>query len=283
MRDDFAAFILTHGRPDRVVTYNTLRRCGYTGRIVLLVDDLDKTGDEYKKKFGSEVYIFDKKAIAQKFDQGDNFSDMRSIVYARNASFEAAEALGIKYFIQLDDDYTTFTYRFKESYSTKTLRKLDKILEIMLNYYIATPRIHSLAMAQGGDFIGGDGSQNAKHRKLLRKCMNSFICSTDRKFTFLGRINEDVNTYTYLASLGHLFLTTNAVSLAQNPTQTNSGGMTDIYQANGTYVKSFYTVIFQPSSVQIGVIRGQTGRRLHHRINWKKTVPKILRESWRKS
>ncbi len=29
MRDDFCAFILTHGRPDKVLTYRTLRRAGY--------------------------------------------------------------------------------------------------------------------------------------------------------------------------------------------------------------------------------------------------------------
>ncbi len=31
MRDDFCAFILTHGRPDKVLTYRTLRRAGYRG------------------------------------------------------------------------------------------------------------------------------------------------------------------------------------------------------------------------------------------------------------
>ena len=37
MRDDFAAFILTHGRADNVITYNTLRKQGYTGKIILLI------------------------------------------------------------------------------------------------------------------------------------------------------------------------------------------------------------------------------------------------------
>ncbi|EFC6976332.1 hypothetical protein DFZ72_21860 [Escherichia coli] len=39
MRDDFCAFILTHGRPDKVLTYRTLRRAGYTGKIFIVVDD----------------------------------------------------------------------------------------------------------------------------------------------------------------------------------------------------------------------------------------------------
>ena len=38
---DFVAFILTHGRADNVITYNTLRNHGYTGRIVLIIDDED--------------------------------------------------------------------------------------------------------------------------------------------------------------------------------------------------------------------------------------------------
>lgn len=36
MRDDFCAFILTHGRPDKVLTYRTLRRAGYPVPDVML-------------------------------------------------------------------------------------------------------------------------------------------------------------------------------------------------------------------------------------------------------
>jgi hypothetical protein len=109
--ENFVAFILTHGRPDRVHTYNTLKKLGYTGRIVIVIDNEDKTADEYRKRFGDQVYQFDKAGIATRMDEGDNFGDRRAIVYARNACFEIAEELGIDYFIQLDDDYTEFRYR----------------------------------------------------------------------------------------------------------------------------------------------------------------------------
>ena len=52
MRDDFAAFILTHGRADNVITYNTLRKQGYTGKIILLIDNEDAQIDDYKRKYG---------------------------------------------------------------------------------------------------------------------------------------------------------------------------------------------------------------------------------------
>ena len=42
MRSDFVAFILTPGRPSSVITDKTLRTCGYTGRIVYVIDNEDK-------------------------------------------------------------------------------------------------------------------------------------------------------------------------------------------------------------------------------------------------
>lgn len=84
MRDDFCAFILTHGRPDKVLTYRTLRRAGYTGKIFIVVDDEDKTRHQYMAEFGEQVLVFSKTDIASRFDEADNFCDRRSIFYARN-------------------------------------------------------------------------------------------------------------------------------------------------------------------------------------------------------
>ena len=41
-------------------------------------------------------------------------------------------------------------------------------------------------MGQGGDFIGGHQSGLWK-KKLKRKAMNSFICSVNRPFKFIGQ------------------------------------------------------------------------------------------------
>lgn len=281
---DFVAFILTNGRPDRVFTYDNLRNSGYTGPIRLLVDDLDKTREEYVRKYRDEVVVFDKRAIAQTFDQADNFNDMRAIIYARNAAFEVAKKLGVRRFIQLDDDYTNFGYRYDSrlDYNPVTIRNLDRVLEALLEFFEESG-VHSLAIAQGGDFIGGAENPNALKIRALRKCMNSFICSTARPFQFVGRVNEDVNTYTHLASKGLLFLTTTQVTLTQKQTQSNAGGMTEMYLDSGTYLKSFYSVMMQPSSVFVRPIQDRFGpARLHHCVSWRHTVPKILSERYRK-
>jgi hypothetical protein len=281
MRTDFVAFVLTHARADRVYTYDTLMKSGYTGAVRIVIDDEDETEPEYRERFGELVYIFDKKRIAEQIDEGDNFNDRRAIIYARNACFEIAKELGFKYFVQLDDDYVDFRHKRNghgEYIHKKDIRNLDAVFTAMLEYYEATPAL-SLAMAQGGDFLGG---RDGNWTKPKRKCMNSLICSVDRPFQFFGRINEDVNTYTNLGSRGGVFLTIPNVALQQMQTQTNDGGMSGIYEDRGTFVKSFYSVMYQPSSVRISVMPS-TYARIHHKVRWRYTVPVILSDEYKKA
>ena len=91
--DNFCVFILTHARPDRVFTYVTLREKGYTGKIYLVLDDEDKTHSEYVKIYADEVLTFSKNEVAKTFDVGDNFTDKRAVVYARNAVFDLAKTI----------------------------------------------------------------------------------------------------------------------------------------------------------------------------------------------
>lgn len=282
MLDDFAVFILTHGRPNKVITYDTLRRQGYTGPVYIIIDNEDKTADEYRRNFGDKVIVFDKAAIAKTFDEGDNFNDRRAVIYARNASFQIARDLGVKWFLQLDDDYYEFQYKINQrlEYPSEhfTVRsKLDQVFDSFLNYY-ASIDAKSIATAQGGDFFGGPQAFG----KPKRKCMNTFFCSTDRPFQFVGRVNEDVNTYTWFQSLGNLFLTIPFVMVNQLDTQDNSGGMTDLYRDSGTFVKSFYSVMFAPSCVVVATM-GQKYQRLHHSIDWPNAVPCIVPEALCKS
>lgn len=279
--NDFAVFILTHGRPDNVVTYDTLKKHGYTGRVYLVIDDEDDTEDQYRERYGDKVIQFSKREIEKTFDTGDNFTNKRGvIIYARNACFEIARNLGVKYFCELDDDYTSFTFRFgaDNTFAEENVLSLDAIFSAMLDFYISLgDRCKTIAMAQGGDYIGGGAGSYGKSIKLTRKAMNSFICCVDRPFTFVGRINEDVNTYVRRGYEGDLFLTINQICLHQKQTQSNKGGMTETYLESGTYLKSFYSVMYHPAAVHIGLM-GNKNKRLHHNIEWNAVAPKIIKE-----
>lgn len=278
MNENFAAFILTHGRPDNVKTYRTLRKQGYTGRIVLVVDNEDSSIDEYRERYGDQVVVFDKLAMAQRIDEADNFGNRKAIVYARNASYDIAEQLGIEYFLQLDDDYNQFVHKFTSRliYHEKPVRDLDRLFEQVLAYYQSIPAL-TVALAQNGDFIGGAASSAAKAVTARRKAMNALFCSTKRRIWFMGRVNEDVNTYVTTGNRGGLFLTIMSAALIQTQTQQSAGGMSDLYLDEGTYRKSFYSVMYAPSCVHIRQI-GYRYRRLHHHVTWESAVPKIIRE-----
>jgi hypothetical protein len=136
-------------------------------------------------------------------------------------------------------------------------------------------------MAQGGDFIGGANNIKARERPMMRKCMNSFICSTERPFRFIAQLNDDVNTYVMLGSRGNLFATIPMIALHQLPTQKQKSGMTDAYLKYGTYCKSFTTVMMHPSGVRVSMLNSNNPR-IHHLIKWANTVPVIISESLKK-
>lgn len=284
MRNDLAVFILSHGRADNVKTYDTLIKSGYTGKIYILIDNEDKTADEYYKRFGDKVIMFDKEGISNsdKYDKFDKFDNKKVIYFARNACREEAEKLGLTYFWQLDDDYTRFEFRYLKDEKLKhdkRINNLDAILNIMIRFLDKSKAL-TLCMGQGGDFIGGANSGLWK-KQLSRKGMNSFLCRVDRPFNFYGRINEDVNTYTMLGNKGELIFTFAMLSLEQLRTQANAGGMTEQYLNGGTYLKTFYTIICSPQAVKISVM-GVSDLRIHHKVNWKKCCPKILDEKYKK-
>ena len=271
---DFAVFILTHGRPNSVKTTKTLRNGGYTGDIYYIVDNEDKTISEYIENYGDKwVKVFNKKEMADEIDEGNNFDERRTITHSRNACFKIARELGVTYFVELDDDYYYFGYRYDTG--ARKINNLDAVFDIMLNFYKSVD-IKSIAFGQGGDHIGGFSGI-----KLKRKCMNSFFCSTEREFRFVGAMNEDVNTYTTLGSRGDIFFTFTNIQLDQKDTQSQTSGITDMYLRFGTYCKAFTTTMMHPSGVKVSMMRSRNPR-IHHSVNWKATTPMIISEKFKK-
>lgn len=273
---NFCVFILTHGRPNNVRTLKALEQSGYTGQWYLIVDDEDESLSQYRKNFGDHrVIVFSKKEEAEECDIGNNFGDLRGILIARNACFKIAKSIGVTYFLELDDDYTAFRFRIVEIRNRVAIVKnIDRLFETLLQFYIDSGAA-AIAIAQGGDFLGGIDNGTRAYRFSKRKCMNSFFCSTNRPFSFVGIINEDVNAYTTLGSRGVLFMTVPCASIEQAATQSQKGGMTGQYKSVWTYVKSFSTVMMMPSAVKVAMMRS-AHTRLHHTINWKVAVPCII-------
>ena len=282
---NYAVFILTHGRPDKVITYRTLRQSGYTGRIYLICDDEDRTLSEYQNKYKNEVIVFSKQDYQGKFDIMDNFDGNKVIVYARNACYDIARSLGLDYFFEYEDDYTGFFHRFIDGSAlrAKPVRHMDKVCISFIDC-LETTKAVTIAMAQGGDLIGGASSFS--HLQYKRKAMNSFVFKvnkdTQNDCVFVGRMNDDVNTYLSQGRIGKIFCQIVNVMLVQPQTQSSSGGNTEVYKTMGTYVKSFYSVMTAPSCCKVSMLN-TAHPRIHHKIDWDRAVPKIVHQKYKKA
>ncbi len=282
MPSDFAIFILTHGRPRNQKTLSLLNRRGYTGKIYFIIDDEDKTADEYKALYGDRVVQFSKKEVAETIDTCDNSGDLRAVVFARNACFDIAKKLGINCFMQMDDDYGAVSWLFDEQLIIHRQRfwSFDGAL-ISMRKWLMNSNLHCLAWLQGGDLMGGELNPMLKDVRIKRKAMNTMMCLTDRRVVYTGKTNEDVNAYVLGGIRGELFMSLNHIAIIQEQTQAADGGLTDIYKAEGTYVKSFYTVMQAPSCAKIHQL-GHVNPRIHHRISPENCYVKIISTEHRK-
>ena len=287
---DFCVFVITNKRPDNVKTIKTFGKFGYTGDWYLVVDDKDPTIAQYIDNFGEDkIKIFNKAEVYKHMDMFDNFEEnsqnVGSPVYARNACYDIAEQLGVRYFCVFDDDYTEYQYRYP-SLDGKHLRacdvdNLDQIFCALLDFLDSSDNIYSVALAQNGDFIGGVHGRNVQ-KQVLRKAMNSFVCDTHKRIEFCSRFNDDVSTYVRHGRLGRLFYTYTGATVHQTETQQNKkGGISENYLEYGTYVKSFYTVLESPSSVKVGIMMSKFWR-VHHKIIEENTYPKVISSKYKK-
>lgn len=272
---DYCIFILTHKNVDNV-TIKTLRQTNVKAPIYFVVDDKDPCLEEYKKVYGDSVQVFSKDYYKGKFDMMDNFNFDKVVVFARNACFDIAEKLGFKYFIEMDDDYHEFAFRFPhQKWCHVRDGDFDGILNVYFDFYKQFEKLKILAFMSGGDF------SELYNGVVLRKAMNVMFFSTDRRVEFKGRINEDVNTYSRINNLGDICISFPMIAFNQKRTQ-HGEGLTDAYLNYGTYVKSFYSVMQCPSFIKISVLNGTQYKRIHHNINKDFGIVKIISGRYKK-
>lgn len=119
-KKDFAIFILTNGRPDIQLTYDTLLKSGYTGKIYFVCDDEDITLNRYKEKYGKDVIVFNKQKEFERTDTFINTDEKRAVVFAKNYVVMKAKQMGLKNYVMADDDISAFHYKIIDGNRLKT-------------------------------------------------------------------------------------------------------------------------------------------------------------------
>lgn len=281
MTDDFAVFILTHGRAENQITLNMLLSQGYSGRWYMILDDEDDTADEYIARYGKDhVIIFNKQAVINRTDTMDNFNEHRAIVYARNESYRIAKELSLRHFMMIDDDIQAIRYRYEADQCLKGKKpygeKLDSIFQAV-TIALEETGAQIIALGIAGDHIGG--LNGGFKKKIKRTIRNALFCQVDRPVEFFATMNEDLTTAITLGSRGGLFFAYLPVDVIHLPPKKFAGGMTEVYNQTGEYTKFFYSVLAMPSCAQVVISKDS---RVRIRVNWSDCTPKIIGEEWRK-
>lgn len=279
MRNDFAVFILTHGRADKQITLKTLYNSGYTGKTYLVVDDEDSQLLEYKKKYGEMVITFSKKEVEKQFDTMTNKKEYRSVVFARNAVFEIAKSIGIKWFFTCDDDISNLSYRIPHDGKLKgfNVKNADRLFSDMVEF-AERNNISVFGFSQAGAYVGGMNSKKYQ-QGCQRNISQMMMYNSDDRVTIRGLFNEDLHLSIDVGLQGKIGLATMLVCITSPERMTNKGGLHDLYKENNTYVRDFYSKIAHPSVVNFVEKNGEW----HIRINHKAFAPMILSGRYKKA
>jgi len=281
-----------------IQTYDLMRALTPNLAKHIVVSSIDPDLERYQEaatERGFELNIFDETIEAPKYETCEAGTPApRCGGFGRNNARRIAHELGYTHVVLLDDDYSSLrawsTDRRHDSYmrwAESGEPVLESIIQDMAEIVDTTP-VNLMCLAQGGDWIGGGAGISNRWK---RKSMNFFVERTDRwaHHQEIGLANDDVSLYTMGArDRGIIALTSMLAGVIQGQTQSNSGGMTELYLDIGTVRKSLYSIVQTPSAVTLNVLASpnkhpKTGNvskgnpRIHHRVNYDRCAPKLVR------
>lgn len=283
MRDDFAVIVNSHKRPD-FTAYDVLRRCNYSGKIYVIVDDEDDTVESYERRHGKRFVDVFHKENEGKFDTCDNFSEpMGVVMFSRNEAWELAKRENIKYFFVMDDDLKSINFRYvvDDKLKSKVARHLDSCFEAMCEFMETDDRIYAMGFGLGNDYIGGVDRYITEFGKK-RLIMNGYLCCTERYFPFNGRICEDSVTSLNQAEKGKLFINLTSIMTVYDIWMPNkkqgNGGMQNTYKKMSSYAMRGYALMTHPSCVKIKQVENGFDTMIQKQFAY----PQIVSDRWKK-
>lgn len=234
MRDDFAIFIVTHGRPDKQLTLETILRCGYTGKWFLIVDDTDVTIQQYIDNFGSNnIIVFNKNYYinSSRFDNVDNKLHDKGAVYARRAVEDIAKQFNYSYFLMADDDISNLILRVPINNKLRriSITNLDKLLDCHIDWF--TDSVAVIGFGNPAYYFGGINLFSEKNLSTRLIPIQFIIRNANVPVDWVSWFAED-DISGYQNSINYLWLTSYFIMIEGRPVGdvTGIGGSAETYK-----------------------------------------------------
>lgn len=272
-------FIPSYHRPHNNKTAKYFIGNGYPAEKIHVVCDSEADDiAEYETERdlqGYQLHIFDMDEARARYDYVHRPSKARrSAGQARNMFYDIAEELGITFYIVIDDDTSHFEYRPFVKYMRKA--RIEEVVKtfVMIKALMQKHHLGVFGLSQTGEMFGADYDT-----KLLRwKVMN--VTFYDTRYIYRGeRGVQDNDTSQFVNIYNEGYFTASlrsGIVLSQAPSATQSGGLTDLYQECKLLNKALVTVIQFPSAI-VAEKQVMNGNRLHHHINARYLIPKVMR------
>lgn len=272
-----AIFIISHERAGRVETYSALRSAGYYGIIFVCIDMYDRQFEKYRTRFGTELLMYSKPMQMKDADTVESEKRESSAVYARNAIEATAIMMRLDAFIILDDDITSFRYRWIEGGVCKSLKitqHIDRILLAYINYMLSCD-IATLSFENCMFYVGGISDDKIANERWTYQI---HIRNTKFPVEWKSIINEDIITEIMTATRGYIWWSLPHVVYDAVAMNEKSGGNKDNYDTFSEFKRAMFATVVNPSSCKPGYSHGK----LRILQNKKASYPMIISGRYKK-
>lgn len=277
---NFACIIISHGRPHNIPTILSLKRSGYSGKFYILIDNEDKSQEQYLKNY-EDVIIFNKNDFINKNHLLFDKSLKNVAVHARNAAENIARKLKLDYYLLLDDDIINFHYRYADNrLHSEKLYDLDSAINYYIKY-MSDAGIATIGLAHDGMFLGGntqifDSPQYSKNRILANAFIRNLkydVCwGPDMCEDFITSINENNKSNVWITLP---FIGIHCKKQGMNKSKSD-GGNSEAYLMNGNYGVAKYAVLAHPDCYKL------SQNMWFKCISYDMIVPRIISQEYKK-
>lgn len=246
-------YICTHGRPDKQITLKALRDAGYTGKIILVLDDEDETISGYYDNLDmcDDFVFFKKQSIIDTTNTTSSPPNRKTILYAKNACEIDAEKRGLDVFAICDDDIPGFRYRYVEDGSCKSLtitHNMDKVIQSYMEYLLDSDiTATSFGMAQF--YFSGENCFSPETMLKWRVPYTFVFRNAKHTVDWVSDYGEDITTAIECANQGKFMMASPFVQMNLSPMGVGEGGMVELHK--DTFRLAEYGHVWHPTSEQI--------------------------------
>lgn len=273
-------YIISKGRP-RCTTARTLVDLDFPGEWFIVCGNNDETLPEYRRNWGERVLVFDWHEEIETTETMDDlgFEAMASgAVPVRNATARISRERGERRHWQFDDDYDSFHLLDASEMRNRRITDGRVLYDRMLQIAEWADRC---GMANAGFALSTmEGCPDKALAGCIKRIFNAHnMASEGPLFTrWRGQMNDDLINALDTWRTGGCEFAVKYMQLHMEPSQQEAGGLTDLYEAEGTVRKTAYAVLANPQAVKLVKEFG----RYHHRVNWGRVVPKLVSDRYRK-